>query len=70
MKAMNRPNSPIDKEKNVSREARSSVNKENKAAFEEFIENDPKLQGGNVSLKATNEPLGRPQKDGEESENT
>lgn len=66
---MNRQNKPVEKGKNVSPKDKLSVKKENQAAFEEFIENDPKRQGGNVSLKATNEPLGRPQKDGEESEN-
>lgn len=42
---------------------------ENDAALEERIANDQTRQGGGVNIKATNEPDGRPNKDGEEAEN-
>lgn len=42
---------------------------ENDAALEERIANDQTRQGGGVNVKATNEPDGRPNKDGEEAEN-
>lgn len=42
---------------------------ENDAALEERIANDQERQGGGVNIKATNDPEGRPEKDGEETEN-
>lgn len=42
---------------------------ENDAALEEKITNDQNRQGGGVNIQTTNAPLGRPQKDGEETEN-
>lgn len=42
---------------------------ENDAVLEERKTSDQNRQGGGVSIKSTNEPVGRPQKDGEETEN-
>lgn len=50
-------------------EAQGLTAAEDDASLEEYIENDQKRQGGGISVKASNEPLGRPQQDGEESEN-
>lgn len=50
-------------------EAGGFTSADNDAALEERIANDQNRQGGDVNLKSTNEPLGRPEKDGEETEN-
>ncbi len=61
-----------DEERYASEEAGEAggfTSVENDAALEERIANDQNRQGGGVNLKSTNEPAGRPEQDGEETEN-